>query len=148
MAALRHHCLTGETAMTREEILTAIKGLAEKPGRVPSLHELLTQTAVSRRNVRTHFTMYTNALAELGMETGRNHRIPLGALFQDWAAVAQKLQKLPTYVQYAQNGRFGAKALQARCGRWRRVPHLMLRYAQEHGLEQQWPDVVALARED
>src|SRR5258707_10633364 len=67
--------------MTREEILTAIRGLAEKLGRVPSLEELHTQTAVSRRGVRTHFTMYTNALAELGMETGRNHRIPLEAPF-------------------------------------------------------------------
>ncbi len=134
--------------MTREEILTAIRGLAEKLGRVPSLEELHTKTAVSRRGVRTHFTTYTNALAELGMETGRNHRIPLEALFQDWAAVARKLQKLPTYVEYARNGHYGAKALQARCGRWRRVPHLMLRHAQEHGLEQQWPDVMAMARED
>ncbi len=33
--------------MTREEILTAIRGLAEKLGRVPSLDELHTKTAVS-----------------------------------------------------------------------------------------------------
>lgn len=103
--------------MTREEILAAIKGLAGKLGRVPSREDLHTKTAVSRRSVRTHFTMYTNALAELGMETGSNHRIPIEALFQDWSAAGRKLQKLPTYVQYAQNGRFGAKVLQARCGR-------------------------------
>jgi hypothetical protein len=33
-----------------------------------------------------------------------------------------------------------------RCGSWRRVPHMMMRYAQENGLEKQWPDVMARAR--
>ena len=45
---------TGEKAMSREEILTSIKGLAEKLGRVPSLTELKTMTPVGRRAVATN----------------------------------------------------------------------------------------------
>ncbi len=52
--------------MSREEILTSIKGLAKKLGRVPSLAELKTMTPVGRRAVRNEFTTYTNALTQCG----------------------------------------------------------------------------------
>ena len=46
--------------MSREEILTTIKGLAEKLGRVPSLDELKTMTPVGRRSLCAgYFTTYT-----------------------------------------------------------------------------------------
>ena len=60
--------------MSKEEILTAIQGLAEKLGRVPTLTEIKTMTPVGRRAVRTHFGSYTEALIQCGMETGR--RVP------------------------------------------------------------------------
>ena len=64
--------------MSREEILTAIQGLAEKLGRVPTLKELKTMTPVGRRAVRSHFTTYTNALIQCGMESrARSARIPM-----------------------------------------------------------------------
>ncbi len=132
--------------MTREEIMTTIRGLAEKLGRVPSLAELKTMTPVGRRTVRNEFTTYTNALIACGMETGRKFRIPMEALFDDWARVTRQLKKPPSSMAYEENGVHSAKAVLARCGSWRRVPHMMLKYAQEHGLEKQWPDVVAMAR--
>jgi hypothetical protein len=132
--------------MSREEILTSIKGLAEKLGRVPSLAELKTMTPVGRRAVRNEFTTYTNALTQCGLETGRRYRIPIETLFTDWAGVARKMAKLPSSMEYEERGGHSAKAVIARCGSWRRVPHMMLKYAQEHGLEKQWPDVVAMAR--
>ena len=55
--------------MSKEEIVTAIKGLAEKLGRVPSLKELKTMTPVGRRAVRRLFTTYANALGECGMKS-------------------------------------------------------------------------------
>ena len=66
--------------MSREEILTAIQGLAEKLGRVPTLTEIKTMTPVGRRAVRTHFGSYTEALIQCGMETGRRFRIPMETL--------------------------------------------------------------------
>jgi len=133
--------------MTREEILTAIRKLAEKLGRVPSLEELKTMTPVGRRAVRRLFTTYANALRECGMKSRAScPRILMSQLFEDWAKVAQQLKRLPTAVEYDQIGAYSIRPLQKRCGSWGRVPHMMMRYAQEHGLDQQWPDVMALAR--
>ena len=132
--------------MTREEIVTTIRGLAEKLGRVPSLAELKTMTAVGRRAVRNEFTTYTNALIACGMATNRKHRIEMAALFEDWARVARQLKKLPSSMAYEENGTHSAKAVLARCGSWKRVPHMMLEYAREKALEKTWPDVVAMAR--
>jgi len=62
-----HEIFTGEKAMSKEEIMTAIQGLANKLGRVPTLTELKTMTPVGRRGVRSNFTTYTNALIACGM---------------------------------------------------------------------------------
>jgi hypothetical protein len=141
--------LLEKKAMSREEILTTIKGLAEKLGYVPSLDELKTMTPVGRRTVRRLFKTYGNALRECGMKSrASSERIWMSQLFDDWAKVAQQLKRLPTAVEYEQWGAYSIKPLQKRCGSWGRVPHMMMRYAQAHGLEQQWPDVMALARAD
>jgi hypothetical protein len=133
--------------MSKEEILTTIKGLAEKLGRVPTLDDLRMMTPVGRRTVRKLFTNYSNALRECGMKSrASSPRIWMSQLFDDWAKVAQQLKKLPTSAEYDQMGAYSIKPLQKRCGSWARVPHMMMRYAQEHGLDQQWPDVMALAR--
>ena len=76
---LCHKSFYGDKAMSKEEILTAIQGLAEKLGRVPTLTEMKTMTPVGRRAVRSHFRTYTNALiAVRNVETGRRFRIPNG----------------------------------------------------------------------
>ena len=132
--------------MSKEEILTAIQGLAEKLGRVPTLTELKTMTPVGRRAVRTHFGTYTEALIQCGMETGRRFRIPMETLFADWARVARQIQRIPSASDYEEKGLHSTRPLQGRCGSWRKVPHMMLKYAQEEGLVAQWPDVMAMAR--
>ena len=132
--------------MSREEILTSIQGLAEKLGRVPTLTEIKTMTPVGRRAVRTHFGSYTEALIQCGMETGRRFRIPMETLFADWARVAREIQRIPSATDYEEKGLHSTRPLQSRCGSWRKVPHMMLKYAQEEGLVAQWPDVVAMAR--
>jgi hypothetical protein len=137
---------TGDKAMSKEEIMTEIQGLAQKLGRVPTLSELKMMSPVGRRAVRNNFTTYTNALIECGLESAGKQRIAMEALFEDWAKVARQMQKVPSALGYEERGTYSAKVIQKRCGSWRRVPHMMLRYAQENGLEKQWPDVVAMAR--
>ena len=132
--------------MSKEEVVTTIQELAKKLGRVPTLSELKMMTPVGRRGVRNHFTTYTNALIECGLETSGKQRIAMEALFEDWAKVARQMQKVPSALGYEERGAYSAKVIQKRCGSWRRVPHMMMRYAQENGLKQQWPDVMAMAR--
>jgi hypothetical protein len=112
--------------MTREEIMTAIQGLAKKLERVPTLTELKTMTPVGRRGVRSHSTTYTNALIACGMLANKKQRIGMDSLFGDWATVARQMQKLPTSTEYEEKGAHSAKAVIARCGSWKRVPHMML----------------------
>ena len=132
--------------MSKEEVVTVIQGLAKKLGRVPTLKELRTMTPVGRRAVRSLFTTYTNALIACGMLANKKQRIGMDSLFGDWAALARRMQKLPTSMEYEENGAHSAKAMLARCGTWKRVPHMMLGYAQERGLVKEWPDVMAMAR--
>jgi hypothetical protein len=141
-----HEFRLEKKAMSREEIMTAIQGLANKLGRVPTLTELKTMTPVGRRVVRSHFTTYTNALIACGMLANKKQRIGMDSLFGDWATVARGMQKLPTSTEYEEKGAHSAKAIIARCGSWKRVPHMMLGYAQERGLVKEWPDVMAMAR--
>jgi hypothetical protein len=131
--------------MSKEEIMTEIQGLAKKLGRVPTLTELKTMTPVGRRAVRSHFTTFTNALIACGMLANKKQRIGMDSLFGDWA-VARQMQRLPTSTEYEEKGAHSAKAIIARCGTWKRVPNMMLGYAQERGLVKEWPDVMAMAR--
>jgi hypothetical protein len=133
--------MTGKETMTREEILTAMRVAAKKLGRSPYLEEL---APVTRKAVRKIFNNYSKALKEAGMETHR--RVPMETLFLDWAAIVRQMQKLPNSVEYQKKGAYSAKALQKRCGGWKRVSPTMLRFALEKDLEKQWSDVVALAR--
>jgi hypothetical protein len=132
--------------MSREEIMTTIQELAQKLGRVPTLTELSTMTPVGRRAVRNNFTTYTNAVIACGMEANKKPRILIDSLFGDWARVAREMGKLPTSLDYEERGIHSAKAITSRCGTWKRVPHMMLGYAQERGLVKDWPDVMAMAR--
>jgi hypothetical protein len=120
--------------MSKEEIMSTIQVLAQKLGRVPTLTELKTMTPVGRRAVRSHFTTFTNALIACGMLANKKQRIGMDSLFGDWATVAREMQKLPTSTEYEEKGTHSAKAIVARCGTWKRVPHMMLGYAQERGL--------------
>jgi hypothetical protein len=136
----------GDKAMSKEEVVTTIQALAQKLGRVPTLTELKTMTPVGRRGVRNHFTTYTNALIACGMLANKKQRLGMDSLFGDWATVARQMQRLPTSTEYEEKGAHSAKAIIARCGSWKRVPHMMLGYAQERGLVKEWPDVMAMAR--
>src|SRR6185437_11895090 len=137
---------TGEKAMSKEEIMAAIQGLAQKLGRVPTLTELKTMTPVGRRAVRSHFTTFTNALIACGMLANKKQRIGMDSLFGDWANLARQMQKLPTSIEYEEKGMYSTKAIVTRCGTWKRVPHMMMGYAQERGLVKEWPDVMAMAQ--
>jgi hypothetical protein len=136
----------GDKAMSKEEIMTTIQGLAQKLGRVPTLTELKTMTPVGRRAVRSHFTTFTNALIACGMLANKKQRIGMDSLFGDWANLARQMQKLPTSMEYEEKGMYSTKAIVTRCGTWKRVPHMMMGYAQERGLVKDWPDVMAMAR--
>jgi hypothetical protein len=133
--------------MTKEQILSGIKKCAEKLGRAPSYTELQRTMRVTRRVVVKHFGSYTEAVRECGLErSGSGHPVAMDALFQDWAGVARKLGKLPTVAQYERHGKFSVQPLFTRFGNWRQTPVGLMMYAQEHGLEEEWRDVIDMVK--
>ena len=54
--------------MTKQEIMDAITGCAEKLGRAPSIFEVMQMAQVSRRQIRAEFGSFTQALRECNLE--------------------------------------------------------------------------------
>jgi hypothetical protein len=131
--------------MTREEILTAIREVAEKLGHPPTFPQLEDMTPMRRRDIRRHFRSFTGALEESGVGVGDNcRRIPDEALFEEWATIARKLKKLPSITQFDDRSKYTVAPYQGRFRHWSRVPEKMREYARTHGLMEEWQDVMEM----
>jgi len=134
--------------MTKEEILTAIREVAEKLGHTPSFAQLESMTPLRRRAIRRHFGSYTWALQEAGLGYRYSaHLIPTDELFAEWAMVARKLNKIPSIKEFEETSRFTVGPYQRRFRHWSRVPLGMADYARKHAVENDWQDVMALIRD-
>jgi hypothetical protein len=135
-------------AVSKEEILVAIRECAEKIGHPPSLAELRINTGVVERHVRKHFLTYKRALAECGMvREGAGFKVSPEALFKDWAELVRSTGKLPTLAEYDMHSKYSHRPLISRFGSWRQVPMGLLGLAEENGWEVEWKDVVDVLRE-
>jgi hypothetical protein len=133
--------------VTREEILAGIRECAKKLGHAPSYPELQRTVKATRRTIRKHFVTYTQALRECGLERqGGGRHLQMDTLFRDWAEIVRKIGKAPTVGEYEMHSRFSVQPLFTRFGSWRQAHLGMLDYAQEHGLAEEWSDVVHMVR--
>jgi hypothetical protein len=134
--------------MTREEMVTTIRELAEKLGRPPSLAELAKMTPVSRQKIRRCFGTYTWTLRECGLEARhRKQTISTEKLFQDWTAVVRKLKKVPSIKEFEEVSEYTIGPFQREFRTWTRVPEAMVEYARKHELMTEWQDVMKVVTE-
>ena len=135
--------------MSKGEIITTIRKLAKRLGHVPTNAEVERLSPVRRRHVRKYFSNFSSALRACGMENPHTGvKVPQAKLFEDWARVARSLKKLPTTKAYRKLGRHSMEAVMGMCGQqWSAAPRTMLAYAQKHGLEHRWKDVMKLIGE-
>ena len=65
--------------MTKQEMMEAITGCAQKLGRTPSILEVMKMSQVSRRQMRAEFGSFTQALREckLEREISSGQKVPL-----------------------------------------------------------------------
>ncbi len=118
--------------MTKEEVMTAIRGCAEKMGRVPTFAEVRRATKLSKHAIRKNFISYARALGECGLERrGPGYEAAASALFLDWAGLVRQLGKLPTMAEYEMHGSYSVRPLVRRYGGWTHVPAGMLEYAKK-----------------
>jgi hypothetical protein len=134
-----------EEKVKKQEVIAAILACAEKLGRVPTIPELMKNAGIDRPEIRKHFGNYTQALEECQFETpGWAKTISPEMRFQDWAEVARALQRLPSIFDYERLGKYSTKPLRRMFGSWLLVPQGMKLYAEEHGLEEKWKDVLEM----
>jgi len=134
--------------MTREEVVTIIKTLAEKLGHSPSMHELESMTELRRGTVRRCFGTYTWALRECGLgPKNRPQRIPTEKLFAEWTAAVRKLKKVPSMKEFEEVSEITVGPYQREFRTWSRVPEGLAEYASKHGLMEEWQDVMEVIRD-
>jgi HNH endonuclease len=134
-------------AVTREQILAAIRAKAKQLGRAPSFREIAVSFRVRKARIKKLFGNYSVALRACGLDRVRGrHAATMEELFKGWAEVARKLGKVPTIYEYETRTNHSLRPLVTRFGGWRRVPRGMLKYAQAEGLVEEWADVIGIVK--
>jgi hypothetical protein len=131
--------------MTRQEVRAAILALAEKLKQVPTIAELMKHAGIDRPEIRKHFGNYKQALEECNLEVPeRGRKIELDRLFLDWVEVVRAFKKIPTVWEYERRSKYSARPLTRCAGSWNMVAERMKLYAEEHGLDGEFRDVMEL----
>ena len=131
--------------MTRQEVRAAILALAEKLKQVPTIPELMKHAGIDRPEIRKHFGNYKQALEECNLEVPeRGRKVELDRLFVDWVEVVRALKKIPSVFEYERRSKYSSRPLTRCCGSWNMVAEGMKLYAEEHGLDGEFRDVLEL----
>lgn len=133
--------------LTREEIIALVKKVAEELGHRPNQYEFWQKAGAKKEHMRRLFGSYRELVQEAGFEaTGPGYYITTDQLMADWAAVARKLGKVPTVMQYDKAGKYSHRAFRVRWSSWQDVPAAVMEWAQGKWPDRQWDDVVEIAR--
>ncbi|HSM87629.1 MAG TPA: hypothetical protein VLT16_15845 [Candidatus Limnocylindrales bacterium] len=128
--------LVTKNVVTREEVIAAIKDLAEKLGRSPRHPELVRVLNVTRRQIHRLFGGWAAALEESGCERLKagGTELTMQDLFADWVTVARKMGRIPTIRQYERLSRYSVRPLKDRFKAWDKIPGALLEYGEARGL--------------
>jgi hypothetical protein len=131
--------------VTREEIINTVHEVAEKLGQTPSQADLARHSKVTRRQIRTTFGTYMQALRECKLlKRGPGKRVEMEPLFKDWAEIVRSLKRPPTVLEYEQYSRYSVSPLRTRFNIWGNVPEGMRQYALEQDWAGEWTDVLEI----
>jgi hypothetical protein len=130
-------------AMTKEEIVRAIRRTAKKLKRNPSFRDL-EAVGVTRGVLENRWGGLQPALTAAGIEAaGPGFKNTSATLLLDWAKAVRKLKKVPSVSEHRKLSRFCHAPLHARFG-WKLVPDAFEKYAHDKGLQKEWRDVLAI----
>jgi Homing endonuclease associated repeat len=133
--------------VSKDELITAIRKVAEELGRSPRRDELV-KRGYSRKMIARHFGTHRQALRECNLELSPHGlRLGMKELFEDWATIARELKRLPNYTEYGGRSKYTDRALRRRFESWRKVPTAMKQYIEEQGLTTEWADVLEMINE-
>jgi hypothetical protein len=138
----------GKSAISKEEIIAAIRECVGRMGRAPFFKELqsaMKPAQLSRKRLLRHFPSYTAAMREAGNDERLTGPIGVAGLLEDWAEVARAVSGLPSQTEYDTRGQFCVRTYYTTFKKWSRIPGEFVAYVKSNKLEEKWPDVLALA---
>ena len=132
---------------SRKELASELKKVAKKLGRAPTQPEFIRAVGISERRFYELFEGYRECLRVAGLDArGPGYTLTTDQLLEDWAAVARKLKRIPTVVEYEREGKYSQSAFVGRWGSWYQVPAAAAVFAgRQRGRE--WQQVRRLARD-
>jgi Homing endonuclease associated repeat len=136
-------------AVSGQDILAALREMAERLGRYPSMPELTqAHPEIKMGTVRKYFAGYGDALREAGFEGGGcGYTVTMDGLFRDWARLARKYQRCPTMSEYERESKYSVRPLVGRFRLWSQVPRGLHGYAEQKELDVEFGDVLEMIRE-
>jgi HNH endonuclease len=133
--------------LSKEEIIALVRKVAEELGHRPNQFEFWQAAKAKKEDIRRMFGSYRELVQEAGFEAlGPGYYLTTDQLLADWAAVARKLGKTPTVMQYNKTGKYSHRAFRVRWKSWHDVPTAMMAWAAEKWPDRQWDDVMEIAR--
>jgi HNH endonuclease len=133
--------------LNKEEIIALVKKVAEELGHRPNQFEFWQMAKAKKEHMRRLFGSYRELVQEAGFEAlGPGFYITTDQLLGDWAAVARKLGKAPTVMQYDKAGKYSHRAFRVRWKSWHDVPAAVMEWAAAKWPDRQWDDVAEIAR--
>ena len=93
------------------------------------------------------FGNYTKALEASGFEgRGSGFMLSTDELFTEWAGIVRQISAVPSAAEYVLHSQHSLTPLRKRFRYWSDVPAGMVQHIIEKGLEEQWGDVLEVAR--
>jgi len=126
----------------QQDILDAIREVAEALGRPPSRREFLQSSALTEYRILKYFSSWREAVRAAGLTPDSTNR-PLspGVLLEDWGQLVRRFRRIPTRNQYRRDGTFSVGAFERKFGPWSGIPDRFREFA---STRPEWSDVVAL----
>lgn len=126
----------------QDQVLNAIRTVADVLGRPPSRAEFRSSSGMSEYQVLKHFPSWREAVKAAGLApNSTNQPIEPDALLEDWGELVRRARRIPTRRQYQQDGTFSAGVFERRFGPWSTIPSRFRGFAQG---KIKWADVMAL----
>ena len=140
---------TAATTVSGQDSIIAIREMAERLGRFPSMPELRqAHPEIKMGTVRKYFAGYGEALRQAGFEGGGcGYTVTMDALFRDWARLARKFGRCPTMGEYERDSKYSVRPLVGRFRVWSQVPRGLYGYAERAELDVEFSDVLEIIQQ-
>jgi len=126
----------------KEEVVEAIRRVANEMGKTPSRSQFIAQSGISEYWVLTHFNNWTEAVHAAGLVAySTNIKLADDDLLMDWGELVRKHRQIPTRDRYRREGKYSPGVFEKHFGPWSTVPGFFDKFATG---KPEWTDVLAL----